>query len=566
VLNDIPATAEQASQFRRQVLEFSHTGEGQVYYADHTLGERRLPPRPLEEMQAVWEQDRMWVSPEFFSVFGGMHKLNVFLLSRTITLDGKVHAGIFLITNGGTLVKTDNDNMCCVYFQSKLPSYVGHFEVVQDAEGRRRWGADDPVLTDCLWPAMCRMGTARSVRDSRQKMLVAAANRINRANETFQVGGYAWLKVPDKIVEEVRNRLRRKRDKEATNVAKLLVKVLEIYNHPADGELAPLPTQMFKVAVENGTLLGSYPIDMLSRCDPPPEPSVYRVVGLDVSTFAASKQKPIRLVRAYTRYIQLVNDRRDIAARLPPSTSAPSLIYTETLSSSSPAVGITNPPPTPSPAVWVDLEDEEGVDDLPLPCTHCKEKVSWNRYTYCMYGPCNNPFHKPGEGCFHADRVVVVDKHLLYCRQSCASLDRGVFSSASVPLPSSSSSVPLSQPDPSLPAQRSDKEPDLALSQPVHSSASASTTKLPATCVSCLLPIKGRGAGCCLCVRWHHHIPRGQRGCTRAGWTKEGSISVDSIITCVGCRYKDDKDWKAFLLQVLEQEQSLTQKQEKADS
>ena len=227
-----------------------------------------------------------------------------------------MHCGISLQTNGGTLIKTDDANCCCIYFQSRYPSQLGHYETVRDKQGRLLWGADDQVLNDCLWAAMKKTKVARSVRDSRTKMLVAAHNRINISNETFQVGDCAWLIIPSEIVSQVTGRLK-KREVFTAVESKMLVKIARIIVVPAVAGQSPLPTQHFVVWTEDGRVESTFSIDQLQRCHPPPESSVYRVVDVELPSQGEAaeggRRKPVTLAKAYQRFLTLHSTRLFIA-------------------------------------------------------------------------------------------------------------------------------------------------------------------------------------------------------------------------------------------------------------
>jgi transposase InsO family protein len=551
------ATAAEAAQLRRHVLAWSHTTAGQAYYAEHVEGELRQVPRPLPDVQAVWAQAREWVTPEFLTCFGGMLQLNVFLLMRTTSDDGHVHCGIALVTNGGTLIKTEEADVCCVYFQNRLVTQTGHYEVVRDAKGQVRWRADD-VVTDCLWAAMVRTQVARSVRDMRNKMLVAAHNRVNLNNESFQVGDCAWLTVPPAIVKQVTAKLKKKREKQAATEAKLLVKVWAITTLPGDPSQATqssLPTQQFVLCTEDGRLDSAFSIDQLQRCDPPPEPSLYRVVDLDLQ--AVQEKKPIKLSRAYTRYVTLIATRAACtslaapsAARRPPAQpqlvpgAAP--VSTQMVTTATPtAIPAAAAPSFPSRTVDLTQSPESsgpaGVDAerVQYPCTHCRVTMQWDDYVFCYYRPCQAPFHKPGAGCTRHERAVVVDG-MFYCRQACASLDRAY----------APRDPAISQPQPAAPALPLGPQEDV--DDQASQSSEPQIKRLP-LCNSCLEPVQWKvGAGCDSCSAYHHKIPRTGEGCTRPGWTKGGSRRVGGVLQCVPCRFAADADWRRFSRQAVQ--------------
>ena len=226
------ATPSQAAKLRQDVTAYSDTTAGQLYYVTHQAGE--LEQRAADLNQALWKPPLRWVTPDFMTVFGGMTSLNVFLLSHCRDTQG-VNVGVRLMTYGHTLMQTDEENCCCVYFQYRSPSQLDHFEAVVDTAGRHRWKIDDPIVQQCLWAAMAKMKMTRSVRDMRQKQLVAAQNRINATNETFQVGDLAWLTVPGQVIDSTTTTLKRLKSKRSAEEGKMLVKIARIHTDDLPG-------------------------------------------------------------------------------------------------------------------------------------------------------------------------------------------------------------------------------------------------------------------------------------------------------------------------------------------
>ena len=589
------ASEQQAAQLRRDVLVWSDTTSGQLYYLNHSTAELRQVPPALPDMQGLWRRDRAWVTPDFFTVLGGMVQRNIFLLVRTISQhNGTVNCGIRLLTNGGTLIKTEREDMGCVFFQVQLPHQTGHFEVVCDRSGRARWAADDPAV-ECLWACMLKIKVDRSVRDMRQKMLTAAANRINTANETFLQGDCAWLTVPAAIVERVTNKLKRKREKIAAFAGKMLVRILSMHTVNIGDDSAQVPAQHFAVYACSGQLEHTVPINELQRCYPPPESSLYRVVELDLTSMI-QRERRVKLVIAYENYCRLLAQRehalqvaaaagvgqvvRSVAesagslqgsnsgmvqSEIPPSVHSSSEqavqpasqplsrqhaagSFSTAASSSTESSGSRLRPRIAAgkgaaAGSEVDLTQDSVVSALEpvlYPCTLCGVTLSPAEYVFCMYPACLAPLHKPGAGCTRWDRAVVVDSQLIYCRQPCASLDlSGGAASASNALPEPAEASP----PPAVTVAASSAR---AAASSEHSTAVAAATRSTApVCSSCLLPVEwSPGASCSTCLAYHHKIPRGEHGCTRSGWSKEGSRKVQGMIQCVACRYKDDADWR----------------------
>jgi transposase InsO family protein len=561
------ATERQADQLRSAVLAWSNTTEGQLYYAEHEVGELQQRPSPLAEMQEMWARPLCWVTTEFLTCFGGMLGLNVFLLSRCTSPDGSVHAGVRLVTNGGLLLKTDEANCCCIYFQYKSPEQVGHFEPVRDKQGRHRWRADDQTIQECLWRAMRKGKMARSVRDMRKKQLVAAHNRVNLSNETIQVGDCAWLTVPPEIVSSAVQQLKNRRDKVGAADGKLLVKIARVITHQASANDSSLPTQHFAVWSDDGPIESTFSIDQLQRCHPPPEASMYKVVELELPKDGepAPKSKPMKLVKAYKRYLTLLATRAAIvglAARsqvdraVHVATSINSTLNGQDLDLAGSMVSMrmaasridvqpvevdkpmTPPPesdsPSPKPKTLIDI--------VPYPCTHCGMTVEFSECVFCFYDPCHAPFHLPGTGCAKADKVFVVNTTLLYCRQACAVLDQtGSGNGLVQPLEAASSALPE--------VQKLEETQEVAV---VGGTVQSQTVEVGMVksiilCKSCEQPVVWqKGTGCDRCSSYHHKVRRNQEGCTREGWSKGGSRNVQGIVECVECRFTGDADWKRF--------------------
>ena len=554
------------------------------------------------------------MSPEFFTTLGGMLHLNIFLLMRTMAADQTVHCGVSLVTNGGMLIKTDDDNTCCVFFQCTFPSKVGHFEVVVDRSGQSRWQADEPAV-ECLWSCLQKAKAARSVRDMRRKMLIAAQNRADNVNETFQVGDCAWLTVPNEVVNSIASQLQKARERLSAVEAKMLVRIVDILKLPQDAQLgsAQLPSLQFVVCTEDGVVGSTFPIDALQRCYPPPESSIYRVVHLDMAS-VNRRQKGMRLTRAYKRFVtlhchrqtfaQLLDQAQGEAASTSTSSSTTATITTTSVSTlrvantlvdlsapsasssggdgdlpqvstSAPVLDIAlreepvaasptaeavaavvEPPQTPS-HVLMDLTDDMSTSSqrVTYPCAHCGVTLPWDDYVYCFYRPCQVPFHKPGSGCSRADRVVVVDTVLYYCRQACASLDRSgrgravSISSTQSVTTAATATTAVTTAAAEAPTQPLGTAPG-PQSQPTVTTpaAAAQRTARLTVCNSCLQPMQWtKGAGCDHCKAYHHKVARGAVGCTRAGWSKGGSVNVLGVIQCVPCRYSSDSDWRRFV-------------------
>jgi hypothetical protein len=374
-----------------------------------------------------------------------MTETNVFMLSRTTQADGDVHCGIRLLTNGGTVINSDDSNCVCVYFQSYWTGIdcTGHWEAVQDKDGLSRWPFDHPTVRDCLWSAAQKMQIARSVHDARKKQLTAAANRVNLANETIEPGDLAWITVPQQLVSRVQAKQKRKRDQAIAAENKMLVRIIRV-STTAPTELCLQGASTFTVRCQDGEVEGSYPIDMLRRCHPPPEADQYPIVRMQLdntsnNSSSAPAKAPIKLSKAYAGHVRYHCTRAAInqanAARA--AASSRSKAATTRSAATATAERLPSPPPSPSPSAApvrspstktrvLDVSDapEGDVEHPQFPCRHCNVTMEWVDYVFCHYRPCSKPFHRPGVGCTGADKVVRVDEQLLYCRHTCAVDDR----------------------------------------------------------------------------------------------------------------------------------------------
>ena len=414
------ATARQAAQMRADVYKYATSPLGEVYYADHRLGELSQAPEDLPVVLELIKAERRWVTTEFMTLFGGMANLNVFVLVRTTDVERTVSVGIQLVTNGRVLVRSDKEDCVCVYFQHDHNTQVGHFEAVVDNQGRRRWRADDEIVMSVLWRAMDKKRIAVSVRDARNKQLVAAHNRINTTNETFTVGDLAWLTLPPAAAQAVVHKISKAKwwkNKHVADDGKMLVKIGRIHSDVAAGaSQSSLPVQSFVLYTVDGRIEGSFSIDHLTRCYPPPEATVYATVNCEVGPDKLDKKESSKsLTMMYRKYLTLLSlrieaqrKRTQAAAATQPAIDLAhiaTLTASSTVTQSSPS---PPPPPEPSPI---------------FPCTFCEEEVTGATLSHCMNVCCHAPFHTPGTGCRLGHRVHVVDTWLLYCTTRCATDD-----------------------------------------------------------------------------------------------------------------------------------------------
>ncbi len=141
-----------------------------------------------------------------------------------------------------------------------------------------------------------------------------------------------------------------------------------------------------------------------------------------------------------------------------------------------------------------------------------------------MLNSCLRPFCAFNASC---TRSVRVNGLLLYCSMQCAKKD--------------GQQLPRSQ--------------TLSSSQPSSGPGTVTATSKPTytyetiayTCNTCLLPITHDvKTSCCACLKYVHKRTKGQPWCTRAGWTRGGTMLVDTMVTCIECRFAKDQEWLDF--------------------
>jgi hypothetical protein len=375
-----------------------------------------------------------------------------------------------------------------------------------------------------------------------------------------RVGDCAWLTVPLEVVSSVVQQLKRKREKLVAEDGKLLVKIARIITatHDDTPDFSSLPTHHFIVWTEEGPIESTFSIDQLQLCHPPPAASMYRVVDLELPTAdtPSPKSKPMKLTKAYKRFLALQASRAAIAARnqvnaaVQVATSinsclndlASSMMNIAAAQPAQPAVVVVDRAMTPPPDVGSSPPMSIPVVDLePYPCSHCGVTVEFSGCSFCFYTPCRAPFHRPGTGCAKEDKMFVVDTELLYCRQACAQLDRTDGNRRS--------DQDRLQRDPISADQQAQEPMEEVINTGIVQSQTSEveTGKSAIICKSCLQPMSWKqGTGCDKCRGYHHKVKKNQDGCTRGGWTKGGSRNVEGSVECVACRFAGDRDWKRF--------------------
>jgi hypothetical protein len=170
---------------------------------------------------------------------------------------------------------------------------------------------------------------------------------------------------------------------------------------------------------------------------------------------------------------------------------------------------------------------EVEVDNLAasdIPCTFCHVPLTAATSQSCMLNSCLRPFCALNASC---TRAVRIDGILLYCSMLCAQKD----------------------------GKQVSRSQRLSSSQPSSRSSTVTGTPKPNytydvisyTCNTCLLPItRDINTWCCACLKYVHKRAKGQPWCTRDGWTRGGTILVDTLVTCIECRFAKDQEWLDF--------------------
>ena len=553
------ATALDAVAMRMEVLQYMLSKQGRAAYAFCQENEKEQPGRALKDVIEEGRAARDWVGHDWFTCFGSMLDLNVFVLSKLIRREQPVEVtyGIRLVTNAGAFIETDSANTVAVYYQGELPGGherpPGHWESVWDEHGEHTWRHDDPTVQQCLLVAAQAMKLQVTRRQQVSKMLMAAENRNSNTNEVIQEGDIVWLCVPDKVIAAVKQQLRKTMEQQYTD-RKMLVKVwkvTQVVSHFGRGV-----TQHFTILTQDGLLEDTYPIDELERCSAPP--STHPIVAMSASS-TTRLSKRVALVTAYKAYCRWDAARSSIARKNKKGKTLGVSRRRHTLSSGAgetdaSATGEVSQPPS-SDTMMVDaallqhaavfrsssssssssdqpkhiVVEEDGDDSdgaANIPCCLCRMPLTADSRRCCMLNSCLRPFCAMNASC---TRSVRVDELLVYCSLQCAQKDgkqlpvrRPVSERSSQPAPSRGSTAALPKP-------------------------SYVWSSFTYTCNTCLLPITHDvKTWCNTCLKYVHNKTRGQPWCTRPGWSRGGTAAVDGLVSCIECRFARDEEWRCF--------------------
>ena len=551
------ASPSEAVAMRVEVLQYMLSKEGRATYAFCQENEKEQPGRALDEVIEEGRAARDWVGHDWFTCFGSMLDLNVFVLSKLIRREEPVEVtyGIRLVTNAGAFIESDSANTVAVYYQGELPRgqerAPGHWESVWDKHGEHMWRHDHPTVQHCLLIAAQAMKITR--RQQVSKMLMAAQNRSNNANEVIREGDIVWLSVPEQVIAAVKQQLRKAMEQQYTD-RKMLVKVwkvTQVVSHFGRGV-----TEHFTILTQDGILEDTYPIDELERCSAPP--STHPIVALNAA-LASRLSKRVALVTAYKAYCRWDAAHSSIAQKnkksrtlgvskkriaqlntrgAGPSETAPSTTVNASQPLSAQPLELLDEALIPSAeaarscsgqldhlTVASNDHDDDGAVDIP--CCLCHIPLTADRSRSCMLNSCLRPFCAMNASC---TRSVRVDELLVYCGMQCAQKDGRQLPSRH-PLGSS-----FSQPVASLlPTTAAVPKPSFAWSSFTY------------TCNTCRLPITHDiKTWCNTCLKYVHKKTRSQPWCTRAGWSRGGTTAVDGLVSCIECRFARDEEWQCF--------------------
>ena len=255
------ATPVDAVTMRVEVLQYMLSKQGRAKYGFCQENEKEQPGA-LDEVIEEGKAARDWVGHDWFTCFGSMLDLNVFVLSKLIRREEPVEVtyGIRLVTNAGAFIETDDANTVAVYYQGELPRgqerAPGHWESVWDKHGDHIWRHDHPTVQHCLLIAAQAMKLQVTRRQQISKMLMAAQNRNNNANEVIGEGDIVWLSVPDKVIAAVKQQLRKTMEQQYTD-RKMLVKVWKVTH--AVSHFGRGVTEHFTIFTQDGLLEDTYP-------------------------------------------------------------------------------------------------------------------------------------------------------------------------------------------------------------------------------------------------------------------------------------------------------------------
>jgi len=410
--------------------------------------------------------------------------------------------------------------------------HVGHFELIRSSArpSTCRWRFDDPVVTECLVPAMESQQITVQRLNATAKMLRAARARINSSNEVVNVGDCVWLTVQPKIREAVQQKLRLYVEKQHCE-AKILCKVAAIKN--LLGRSTGDEYITFVLQTIGGIISTNFTIDELLRVSPPPSNHPVTTMPLPTTAQLAAprgtrKGCRIKLSDAYTQYVKWASGRHAVDVK----------------NSSQARGAVAQPEPDPATALLglrmatsasALVGDEDGMS-APLPCVLCNRTLTYSQRTGCFNRECLAPLCRVGVVCTGTRWVV---NGMPYCSKRCATVDAATLGSGtrfSQPRPQSRSKVAAA----ALSATQGDGRR--------HQQHTAPTAP-PVLCRTCLAPLRPAGGDpwCGQCEHYVCKIPRNSHtGCTRAGWTRGGTTRVDGLVVCVECRFAKDQEWVEF--------------------
>ena len=586
-----------ALKVRQAVIAYGRSPAGRAYYSNCQQHCTEQVPGVLELVLSDESEEKAVTSHEWFTLFGGLHQLNVFVFTRFSNLaasDGdRVTSGIQLVTNGGTLVESDEANTIAVFFQGgkhEVKETLGHWEVLLASDGVSgvMWRYDHPIV-DALKTAMQHQHLRTTRVAAIRKQLRASSSRADGRNQVIDQGDCVWLTVPMQVVAAVRNNLRH-HDERRHCEGKMLCKVVALIGRWDPSSLSA-PSVSYRLLSPSGVLANPVSIDQLSRCHPPPVDEPVTIMALPNE--AASRKKRVTLTMAYKEYTQWRSTRTaslqlgaaaaapDLhntssgpatrtatAAAAAQATAASSTITFADSSASDPdgeqaATGTTGSRSDLAESTaaasasaggpMVSAESPvQGRQVVPyhrtaMPCVLCKRTRTFEERTSCAYDRCRAPLCKQATGC--NGRALAIGK-LLYCRASCASLDGSSSSSSSYGKAAVSSTPGPVVPSPTTqPAPSTSRRVAVTASPPERRQQQQLQASAAINCATCGASLQqaSRRASCDECRSYICKPPKGVReGCTVGGWTGGGTMRLDGLLHCISCRFAADPSWIAF--------------------
>lgn len=254
------ATHQETVNMRQELLDYFLGGMEEADFKEETLKLTANMKRMLENTQNEFDsyspavraemlnelKEELGTGSEYTSTghlavrcFGYKHNLNIFLFTLTHTtriyLDGKEHddvnvvgvmAELFTPTEDGKLLRTDELNTIAILHHVRITrrqvageddkyTHRGHYESLEDEEGRSMFAHDEYIVGACFMAAVEENQRRWNYSNGVQKMEAAYNKRVAEMIEKLRVGQHALLKVHPDLEAAVQTALRQKEGKTA---------------------------------------------------------------------------------------------------------------------------------------------------------------------------------------------------------------------------------------------------------------------------------------------------------------------------------------------------------------